>query len=83
MTKFHEEAIDLIAKGVTPEALVAFKASDEANLRFEELIAREKTEGLLPEETEELDLMMEINHILSLAKARARLHLLSQAGAGA
>jgi hypothetical protein len=83
MIKLYEEAIDLIARGVTSEALVAFQPSEAANLRFEDLIAREKHEGLLPEETEELDRMMEINRVLSLAKAKARLHLRASTQAGA
>jgi hypothetical protein len=41
------------------------------------LIHKEKTEGLLPEEREELDRVMEIERVLSLAKARARARLMN------
>lgn len=79
MNSIVDEALELMAGGYTPEQLVAFKASDEASRKFEELIAREKNEGLLPEEAAELDRMMEMERVLSLAKARARLKLKEKA----
>ena len=75
MTTVYDEAIDLIARGHTAEELLAFKPSQEAQQRFEDLIAREKTAGLLPEESEELDRMMELHRMLTLAKSRARIKL--------
>lgn len=75
MKNAYDEAIDFLAGGVTPESLVAFQPSAEAKARFESLIAKEKGHGLLPEETEELDRMMEIDRLMTLAKAKARLNL--------
>lgn len=75
MKTAYDEAIDFLASGITPESLVAFQTSPEARERFESLIAREKSEGLLPEEAEELDRMMEMERLLGLAKARARLKI--------
>lgn len=40
-----------------------------------ELLHREKTAGLAEEESSELNHYLEIEHILRLAKARARAHL--------
>jgi hypothetical protein len=74
MSTLYDEAIDLIARGHTTEELLAFKPSPEAQARFEDLIAREKCEGLTAEESEELDRMMELYRMLTLAKSRARLH---------
>ncbi len=71
----YDEALDFLAGGVTPESLIAFQPSPAAKQRFESLVAKEKKDGLLPEETEELDRMMEIERLLSLAKARARLKI--------
>lgn len=79
MNSIVDEALELMASGYTPEVLIAFKPSEEASRRFENLIAREKDEGLLPEETAELDRMMEMERVLSLAKARARLKLKEKA----
>jgi len=66
------EMIDFIAAGTTSEAVAHFLPSPEAQRRVAELIEREKEEGLSPEETAELDHFMELEHILRLAKAKAR-----------
>jgi hypothetical protein len=79
MNSIVDEALELMASGYTPEVLIAFKPSEAASRHFEDLIAREKNEGLLPEETAELDRMMEMERVLSLAKARARLKLKEKA----
>jgi hypothetical protein len=72
MPAAYDEAIDFLAGGMTPEQLVAFKPSAAACERLEFLIRKEKTDGLLPDELGELNYMMEIEHVLSLAKAVAR-----------
>ena len=69
------EIIDFIASGTTPEAVAEFKPSAEAQRRVTELIERGKEEGLGPEEKAELDHYMELEHIIRMAKARARLIL--------
>jgi DNA replicative helicase MCM subunit Mcm2 (Cdc46/Mcm family) len=52
-----------------------FRASEGARGRVADLIHREKTGGLSTEETAELESAMQLEHIMRLAKARARLHL--------
>ena len=66
------EIIDFIATGTTPEAVVHFRPSPEAQRRLAELVDREKESGLSAEEKAELDHFMELEHILRMAKARAR-----------
>jgi hypothetical protein len=66
------EIIDFIAAGTTPSAVVQFRPSLEAQQRVCELIEREKAEGLSTEEKAELDHYMELEHILRMAKAKAR-----------
>ncbi len=66
------EIIDFIAAGTTPEAVARFQPSPEAQQRVAELIEREKQGGLSAEENAELDHFMELEHILRMAKARAR-----------
>ncbi len=78
MTVAYDEVMEFLARGVTPEELVAFKPSAEASARFESLIRNEKAEGLLPEEHEELERMMEVERVMSLAKAKARAALNKQ-----
>ncbi len=75
MTFAYDEAIEFLAGGMTPEELLGFKPSPAASERFEELVGKEKSEGLLPEEHEELERTMEIERVLTQAKARARARL--------
>ena len=72
MTKAYEEVIDFIAAGNTPEAVVTFKPSETAQARVSDLLAREKNEGLSAEEKSELDHYVQLEHVMRLAKARAR-----------
>jgi hypothetical protein len=69
------EIIDFIAAGTTSEAVAHFVPSPEAQRRVADLIEREKEEGLSQEEVPELDHFMELEHILRMAKAKARLIL--------
>lgn len=55
MTRAYEEIIDFIVAGTTPSGIVAFQPSEEAKGRVADLIHREKTTGLSPEETTELN----------------------------
>ena len=66
------EMIDFIAAGTASEAVADFRPSPEAQRRVAELIEREKEEGLSLEETTELDHFMELEHILRMAKVKAR-----------
>jgi hypothetical protein len=66
------EIIDFIAAGTTPETVVEYRPSPAAQARVVELIDREKDAGLSPDEQAELDHFMELEHILRMAKARAR-----------
>ena len=75
MTRAYEEIIDFIAAGTTPSGVVAFQPSEEVKARLADLIHREKTTGLSPEETAELTHYLQLEHLMRLAKARARAHL--------
>ena len=66
------EIIDFIAAGTTPGAVADFRPSPEAQQRVAELIEREKDAGLSPDEKAELDHFLELEHILRMAKAKAR-----------
>ena len=66
------EIIEFIAAGATSESVVQFHPSPEAQRRVTELIEREKESGLSPDEKVELDHFMELEHIIRMAKAKAR-----------
>lgn len=74
-TRAYEEVIDFIAAGSSPGKVVAFRPSETVKARVADLISREKTEGLTSEETSELDHYLQLEHIMRLAKARAKKYL--------
>lgn len=71
----YEEVIEFIASGTNPQTVVNFKPSAGVKRRVRDLIEREKTEGLPPDEKAELGHYMQLEHIIRLAKARARQYL--------
>lgn len=75
MIRAYEEIVDFIAAGTSPSSVATFEASEAAKQRVAELIHREKTTGLSPDEAAELDHYMQLEHLMRLAKARARRHL--------
>lgn len=72
MVRAYEEIVDFIAAGATSDAVVHFEASQEVKDRVANLIYKEKTEGLSDDETSELNHFMQLEHLIRLAKARAR-----------
>lgn len=71
----YREIVDFIAAGTTPQDLVAFRPSDAAKDRVDDLIFGEKMTGLTDEETAELNHYLQLEHLMRLAKARARHYL--------
>jgi hypothetical protein len=70
--KCYDEVIDFIASGPSASAVASFRLSDAMNTRAELLVQREKTGELTAEERSELGHFVELEHIMRLAKARAR-----------
>jgi len=77
LTKAYEEIVDFIAAGTSPQNVVAFRPSEEARKRVWDLVAREKESGLSAAETAELEHYSQLEHIMRLAKARAKRYLQS------
>lgn len=71
----YQEIIDFIAAGTTLQNLVDFSLSADAKERIADLIHREKTTGLTSEETAELNHCLQLEHLMRLAKSRARYYL--------
>jgi hypothetical protein len=76
ITRAYDEIVDFIAAGTSPSDIAAFEASTDTKRRVADLIHREKTSGLTAEETSELDHFLQLEHLMRLAKARARQNLL-------
>lgn len=71
----YEEVVDFIAAGNSPRTVADFCPSEAAKRRVAELIAREKNSALTPDEASELGHYLQLEHLMRLAKARARQHL--------
>jgi hypothetical protein len=74
-SRAYEELVDFIAAGPSSELVAAFQPSEAIRKRVADLVAREKATGLSAEETSELDHYLHLEHVMRLAKARARTHL--------
>jgi hypothetical protein len=72
--KSHEEIIDFIAAGTTPETVLAFRPSREVQERVAELVERSQEGSISTEDQAELDDYLQLEHLMIMAKARARLH---------
>lgn len=71
----YEEFVNFLAGGTTPQGVIDFRPSDETKVRVADLIHRQKTASLSPDETAELNQYLQIEHLMRLAKARARQRL--------
>jgi hypothetical protein len=72
MIRAYDEIVDFIAAGTTPDTVANYEASQATKDYVAELIHKEKTIGLTAEEASELDSFMHLEHLMRLAKARAR-----------
>ncbi len=74
----YEEVIDFIAAGTSPQNVVAFRPSESAKERVADLIYRERTDSLSQDEKSELDHYLQLEHLMRLAKARARQYITNE-----
>jgi hypothetical protein len=80
MVRLYEEIVDFIAAGVTSADVASFQPSVALRNKVFDLIDREKQGSLSPEEKSELDHYMQIEHLMRLAKARAKNRLSGNGG---
>lgn len=73
--KAYEEVFDFIAAGTTPDNIIAFRPSKVTKQRVADLLQCEKTTGLTVDESSELEYCVQLEHLMRLAKARARKYL--------
>jgi hypothetical protein len=72
MTRVYEEIVDFIAGGSTPRDVAEWRPSDEARERVSLLLEGERAGTLSADDRAELNHYMELEHLMRLAKARAR-----------
>lgn len=66
------ELIDFLSARPTAEQVLAHKVSSAVQERLEELLDKNREEGLTAAEEEEMDAYRLVNHVLILLKTRAR-----------
>lgn len=77
--KVYDEIVDFIASGTTPQSVIDFHLSEVAQERLEDLIYNSKNNTLTKEDKRELDHFLTIEHILTLAKAKAHRYINTEA----
>lgn len=68
----YDEILNLIASGPSPQEIANFRLSTESQTRVRELLARERAETLTAAEKRELDLYVQLEHLMGLIKVRAQ-----------
>lgn len=63
---------DFESVGITPEQILAIKPTEEENQRLEELVEKKKHEELTGPEQAELEEYLAQEHVLTMAKLRAK-----------
>jgi hypothetical protein len=75
MIAAYDEFVDFIAAGTTPQSVVDFRPSEETRARVADLIRQQKVASLSPDDLAELNHYLHVEHVMRLAKARARQRL--------
>lgn len=65
----------MLAAGTTPETVVAFRPSDSVQRRVTELVERSRDGTISVEDQSELEDYLQLEHIMIMAKSRARQHI--------
>ena len=60
----YEEFVEFLAGGTTPQGVIDFHPSDVAKARVAELIGLQKTASLSPDEIDELNQFLLIEHLM-------------------
>jgi hypothetical protein len=71
----YDEFVNFLASGFTSQQIVDYRPSGEVQQRLSDLMVREKMGGLDDAEYQELNHYLQLEHIIRLAKARARMYL--------
>ena len=69
------DVMDFLATLPTPEQVLALRATPERSKRVRALLAKNQGDGLSPAEDAEMDAMLEVEHVVTLAKGRALMKL--------
>ena len=67
----YQEIMDFLASSPTPDALIAFKISEAAQERLDDLLEKHRETALTPDERVELETYRQLNHLVIRLQARA------------
>ena len=67
-----DEILDFLASAPTQEQIIAFRPSDRLQSRASDLLDKNRSGNLTPDERVELDEFQRMNHFMTMLKARAR-----------
>jgi hypothetical protein len=67
----YQEVLDFLIQRPTPEEIIAFKVSTQAQKRLSELLEKNRSATLSSMELAELDVYEQLEHMMILLKARA------------
>lgn len=71
MLPLYNELLDYLVDKATPQEILAFKASPEAQAFAQELLERQSAGLLTAEETRILEQMEQVERLMSVLKAKA------------
>jgi hypothetical protein len=71
ISPIYDELLDYLIQKATPQEILAFKASAVAQERANDLIEKNNEGRLSPEESTELEQMLQVDRLVSVLKARA------------
>lgn len=69
------DVLEVLVGFPTPEEVLALRPSKKLQLRIDELLEKNRTDGLLPEEQKEWDQYEYLEHLIRLAKANAAIKI--------
>lgn len=67
----YDRFLDRILESMSPEQILAFEASEEEQAYAQDLIERNNAGTLTPEESAQLDQMLQFERMMSVLKAKA------------
>lgn len=67
----YQEVLDFLIKRPTPEEIIAFKVSSQAQMQLEALLEKNRSGSLSQIELARLDVYEQLEHLMILLKARA------------
>jgi hypothetical protein len=67
----YQEVLDFLIKRPTPEEIITFKVSPQAQTRLHDLLEKNRSAALSLMELAELDVYEQLEHMMILLKARA------------